>query len=107
MDLLDENGHFDDREEALSQILSREAMDSTGLEKGIAIPHAKSEGVKSTVPAVGIKPDGVDFQALDCNPSTIFFMILAPQVRLPSMWKSFRRLPRRQHLPRSFSCQEC
>ena len=78
VDLLDKNGLLSDRSDALEKVYAREAMGSTGLEKGIAIPHAKSEGVKSIVLAVGIKPEGIDFQALDGNLSTIFFMILAP-----------------------------
>ncbi|MBI9103655.1 MAG: PTS sugar transporter subunit IIA [Spirochaetales bacterium] len=78
VDLLEKKGCLDDRADVLSQVYAREAMGSTGLEKGIAIPHAKSTGVKSTVLAVGIKPGGIDFNALDGNPSSIFFMILAP-----------------------------
>ncbi len=78
IDLLDKGGVLLDRGKALGEVLAREALGSTGLEKGIAIPHAKTEGVKSIVLAIGIKPGGVDFQALDGNPSTMFFMILAP-----------------------------
>ncbi len=78
IDLLDSQGALINREDALSAVLQREALGSTGLEKGIAIPHAKTEAVKNIVLALGIKSAGIDFQALDGNPSKIFFFILAP-----------------------------
>lgn len=78
IDLLEGDGGLVNREDALRDVLQREALGSTGLEKGIAIPHAKTEAVKDMVLAVGIAPGGVNFQALDGNPSKIFFMILAP-----------------------------
>ena len=51
---------------------------STGLEKGIAIPHAKTDGVKETCVAIGIKADGVDFNSMDGKPAQIFVMLVSP-----------------------------
>lgn len=81
VELLHGAGKIDNLEVAYSDILNREALGSTGLERGIAIPHAKSEGVTEMALAIGILPDGVDFDALDGNPSNLFFLILAPADR--------------------------
>ncbi len=81
VELLGKAGKLDNLEVAYSDILNREALGSTGLERGIAIPHAKSEGVSKMALAIGILPEGVDFDALDGNPSNLFFLILAPADR--------------------------
>jgi len=78
VDLADSAGRFTSRDDVLSAVQQREALGSTGLEKGIAIPHAKTEAVKEITLVMGISPNGLDFQALDGNPSKIFFCILAP-----------------------------
>lgn len=77
LDVLVANGGVDDRDQALADILAREDQCSTGLENGIAIPHAKSGAVKNIKLAFGIAPDGIDFDAMDGQPSKIFFLILA------------------------------
>ncbi|MBN2738127.1 MAG: PTS sugar transporter subunit IIA [Spirochaetales bacterium] len=59
-------------------ILKREDLGSTGLENGIAVPHAKCDEVDKLILALGISPRGIDFEAMDGNPSHLFFMILAP-----------------------------
>ncbi len=79
IELLDRAGKIDNVEVAYSDILRRESLGSTGLERGIAIPHAKSQGVSSIALAIGTLPEGVDFDALDGNPSNLFFLILAPE----------------------------
>ena len=61
----------------LDAIHKREAMGSTGLEFGIAVPHAKTESVKEITMSIGIAPQGIEFDAIDGKPSTLFFMILA------------------------------
>ena len=77
IDLLADNGKLLDRDQALQDVFARELLGSTGLERGIAIPHAKTAGVDSMVMAIGISPGGIDFEALDGGDSKIFFMILA------------------------------
>ena len=78
IDLLDGEGCLLDRDLALQDVIKREILGSTGLERGIAIPHAKTTAVDKMVMCIGIAPGGVDFEALDGNPSSMFFMILAP-----------------------------
>ena len=65
-------------EEVLRAVVSREEKGSTGLENGVAVPHAKTEAVDRLMLAVGVSPDGVDFGALDGEPSHLFFLLLAP-----------------------------
>ena len=71
-------GRLADERKAYEAVLAREALGSTGLENGIAVPHAKTTAVKDLTIAIGIAPSGIDFQALDGKPSTLFFLILAP-----------------------------
>ena len=78
LELIDKNGGLKDRKQALEDLQKRELLGSTGLEKGIAVPHAKTGAVDKMVMAVGIAPKGIDFNALDGEPSNLFFMILAP-----------------------------
>ena len=77
VEVLDKAGKISDKESVLNAVISRENMGSTGLEKGIAVPHAKTEKVKTLTLAIGIAPDGVDFDALDGEPSKLFFLLLA------------------------------
>lgn len=67
-----------DRDAARRAILDREAQMSTGLERGIAIPHARTDAVDRMICLIATKPEGVDFDSLDGAPSHIFIMILAP-----------------------------
>jgi PTS system nitrogen regulatory IIA component len=71
-------GRLADERRAYEAVLAREALGSTGLENGIAVPHAKTTAVKDLTIAIGVAPSGIDFQALDGKPSTLFFLILAP-----------------------------
>lgn len=77
--ILSNSGKVRDWEHVLADVLSREQIMSTGMERGIAIPHAKSEGVVSACVAVGIKKEGIDFGSLDKEPSKIFFLIVSPK----------------------------
>ncbi len=65
------------RDAVVAAVLERERSFSTGMQDGIAIPHAKV-GVATISVAVGLKPGGVEFEALDGEPSTIFFLIVVP-----------------------------
>lgn len=78
LNLLEKSGSVKNRQQVLADLKEREAAGSTGLEKGIAIPHTKTNGVSETVVAIGIKKDGADFEAMDKNPSKIFVMLVAP-----------------------------
>lgn len=71
-------GRIADKAEYKKGILEREKLSSTAIGEGIAIPHAKSEAVTAPSLAVMTVPDGVDYNAMDEEPSYLFFMIAAP-----------------------------
>lgn len=76
--LLYENGLVMDRERAVQAVFEREQGLSTGLEHGLAIPHARTDAVTRLVCAVGLKKEGVDFDAADGKPARIVVLVLAP-----------------------------
>ena len=78
-DLMDKGGNLSDKAKYLEAVFAREESGSTGLGDGIATPHAKSAGVKEAGLAAMVVPNGVDFEALDGQPSRLFFMIAAPE----------------------------
>lgn len=72
------SGNIADAEGYKKAILAREEKGSTAVGDGIAIPHAKSETVKApSLAAITVK-EGVDYEALDGEPSNLLFMIAAP-----------------------------
>lgn len=78
VDLQDKSGCLRDREEYKTAILAREAQGSTAIEAGIAVPHAKSDSVMVPSLAACTLTQGVDYGAMDGQPSDLFFMIAAP-----------------------------
>lgn len=78
--LLIRSGQLDvsNRAQALADIMEREATMSTGMQDGIALPHAKSSVVNTPVCALGLKKEGIDFDSLDKKPAKIFILTLSP-----------------------------
>lgn len=81
LDVLMKSGKVKDRAVALEALREREQKMSTGMEKGVAIPHGKCDCVDELVTAAGVAPEGIDFDALDKKPSYIFIMTLSPKDR--------------------------
>jgi nitrogen PTS system EIIA component len=75
---LKDAGQIDDFDAVLQAVQEREDKLSTGLENGIAVPHGKTTSVPSLRLAIGIAPQGIDFESLDKNPSKLFFLLVAP-----------------------------
>lgn len=80
LELLFRSGQIneDQQQEIMGELLDRESKISTGMQHGIALPHAKVNSVKRLVCVIGLKKEGIDFDSLDGEPSTIFIMSLAP-----------------------------
>lgn len=72
------NELISDYELALNDILAREGYLSTGLENGLAIPHAKTKGVEKLTMVFGLHRQGVDFATLDGKPAHLIFLVLSP-----------------------------
>ncbi len=79
VDLQVKSGKIADKEEYKKGIIAREEHGSTAVGEGIAIPHAKNKGVKAPSLAAMTVPSGVDYEALDDEPSNLLFMIAAPE----------------------------
>ena len=67
------------RDLALKVLLERENLGTTGIGDGVAIPHGKLDSLQGIIVVVGRSAAGVEFEALDFKPCTIFFMVLAPE----------------------------
>ena len=78
LDTLAGTGKLSEVERAYNALLERESQGSTGLEHGIAVPHAKTDAVETLTVAIGISPNGIEFGAMDGQPSKLFFLLLAP-----------------------------
>lgn len=81
LDMLCATGKVENRDAALQAIIDNEARMSTGMEHGIAIPHAKTEAVNELLACVAITRKKVDFESLDRKPARIFIMTLSPKGR--------------------------
>ncbi len=77
--LAEKSGLISDVDEAVAAVMAREATGSTGMQYGVALPHGKTTAVEQIVCAIGLIPEGVDFDSLDGEPSRIFVMVLSPK----------------------------
>ena len=62
--------------EALDAVLKRESLGSTGLEHGVAIPHAKVSFIHKPVVALAVGENDVDFSSADGKPTRVYFLVL-------------------------------
>ena len=76
--ILKDAREIDDFDAVLKSVQDREDKQSTGLEEGIAVPHCKTTAVSSLKLAIGIAPQGIDFDSVDGELSKLFFLLLAP-----------------------------
>ena len=74
-----DHGYVTDFETFKEGILAREALTSTGLGDGIAMPHSKNAAVKEATVLFAKSNKGVDYESLDGQPTDLFFMIAAPE----------------------------
>lgn len=66
-------------EEMVRVLLDRERLGSTGIGKGIGIPHGKLKGLEKLVLGFGISRKGVDFESMDNRPTYLFFLLITPE----------------------------
>ena len=83
-----------DKKKLIKILLDREALGSTGIGQGVAIPHGKSASVKQLVAAFGISEKGVDFDSLDGEKVYIFFLLVAPEDSAGPHLKALARISR-------------
>ncbi|MBA2874379.1 PTS sugar transporter subunit IIA [Thermaerobacillus caldiproteolyticus] len=78
-EMIDRSGALHDKEKYKQSLYKREMEGSTGIGFGIAIPHGKSDAVKKTCVAFGVKKSGVDWDSLDGEKAQLIFMIAVPE----------------------------
>lgn len=96
------------RDTALEDLISREQTMSTGMQDGVALPHAKTEVIDRIATVVGISKQGVDFHSLDKKLSQIFVLTLAcknnPHAYLQSMSEISQFLGKEENREKVFNC---
>lgn len=76
-------GYFKDgdQDDIVKAIMKREMLGSTGIGRGVAIPHTKHAGVDRLVGTIGVSPNGIPFDSLDGEPVYLLVMLISPQDR--------------------------
>lgn len=70
----------------LKKLQQREELGSTGIERGFAIPHARSLVVNKLRVAFGRKASGLDYKSIDGKPAQFFFLIVAPPLEVSNQY---------------------
>lgn len=80
VDLLIKNGDIkkSHKGKVVEVLMAREALGSTAIGQGIAIPHGKTDCVDHLIGCLGVSKAGIDFDSLDGEPAHIFFLLVAP-----------------------------
>ena len=71
----------EDKDSIVKAILKREELGSTGIGRGVAVPHTKHPSVDQLVGTVGVSSEGVDFNSLDGEKVQLFFLLISPPDR--------------------------
>ncbi len=86
-----------DPDALLQRILDQEAIKTSGVDRGVAIPHARSDDIDGVVVALGISRSGLDFQSLDGQPVHLIFLILSSEAAMPAYMSVLSRTARIFH----------
>lgn len=78
----------------LAAVRDREGKMSTGIKKGIALPHGKAEGVEGLVGAIGVSRRGIDYAALDGEPVYLVFLLVSSPNESELHLRALKRLAR-------------
>lgn len=70
-----------DKAEIIEAVMKREELGSTGIGRGVAVPHTKHAVVDKLVGTVGVSADGIDFNSLDGENVQLFFLLVSPPDR--------------------------
>ena len=67
------------REAVYGALAAREKVASTGMENGVAIPHASVDGIEDALAALAIAPSGIPFQSADGQPARLIILLVIPR----------------------------
>ena len=70
-----------DTDGIVAAIMKREELGSTGIGRGVAVPHTKHASVEKLVGTIGVSSEGVDFNSLDGDKVQLFFLLVSPPDR--------------------------
>lgn len=93
-DLASKSGLMNDIEKVRECIFDREKLVSTGVGKGFAIPHGKTEEIKDIVAAFAILKNPIDFDSIDLEPVKFIFLIVGKESLLNAHIKLLSRISR-------------
>ncbi len=79
IDMLPQPEIFENFESVFNAVMDREKIMTTGVGRGVAIPHCKKEDCKQFAIALGLHPGGVDFNSIDNQPAKIIFLLVGPE----------------------------
>jgi PTS system fructose-specific IIA component/PTS system nitrogen regulatory IIA component len=71
----------DEYESIVKAIMKREELGSTGIGRGIAVPHTKHPSVDRLIGCIAVCSEGIDFDSLDCDKVYLFFLLISPPDR--------------------------
>lgn len=77
VELLEKNNKITNKEDIFTEVMERESVISTGMQNGLAIPHARTEGVSHVQIAIGFKRSGIEFDSIDGIPTKIIILIVS------------------------------
>lgn len=83
-----------DRDRLLTVLREREALQSTGIGEGVAIPHGKIGGLDRLVATFARSTQGVDFESIDGQPTQLFFLLVVPEQSGGQHLKALARISR-------------
>lgn len=92
-----------DEEQIVSAIMTREELGSTGIGRGVAVPHTKHPSVDSLIATVGLCHSGLDFASLDGGDVFIIFLLVSPPDRPGDHLRGLETITR--HLKRDEFCK--
>jgi fructose-specific phosphotransferase system IIA component len=111
VEILYENQQIQDKEKLLAALFEREKLMSTGVGEGVAIPHAKIEGIQNIIAAFGITAHDVDFNSLDNKPVRLIFLLVGPveqpKLHLTALSRISRLLHEGQFRQKLLLAQNC
>ena len=99
VDVLDKASLVPNKAELLKAILEREAIRTTGIGQGLALPHGKSEGLDELIIAVGKPPTPIDFQSIDQQPVNLIVLLASPVDQTGPHIQALARISRFMTLP--------
>jgi len=83
-----------ERGDIVRAIMKREELGSTGIGRGVAVPHTKHPSVERLVGTIGISSDGVDFDSLDGERVNLLFLLVSPPDRPGEHLKALENISR-------------